>query len=214
MMTTRPECLVGHVVLDIELYRLDERLLVLPMQDIFQRISGDLAGLEGCYLYFDKRKYKWIRSGKTSGDGRDACFRGRGKKHEANATCKDQMRVHRLYREYPDSGVENLGAPEGNFDNLVMYCGMAYDKKMDTTPLRSRDATGSLFVWSDEVISELTKKGGDLKKFQLDAVAYLWEICYDLLLAKTDNVSMSPGFESLGLRVNNDNDKKRKRNAD
>ena len=33
MMTTRPECLVGHVVLDIELYRLDERLLVLPMQD-------------------------------------------------------------------------------------------------------------------------------------------------------------------------------------
>ena len=122
------------------------------------------------------------------------------------------MRVHRFYREYPASGVENLGAHEGNFDNLVMYCGMAYNKKMDTTPVLSQGATDSLFVWSNEVICELKKKGGDLKKFQLDAVAYLWEICYDLLLAKTDNVSSSPGFESLGLRVNND--KKRKRDAD
>ena len=33
---------------------------------------------------------------------------------------------------------------------------------------------------------------------------------YDLFLAKSDNLSTSPGFESLGLRVNN----KRKRKRD
>ena len=27
------------------------------------------------------------------------------------------------------------------------------------------------------------------------------ELCYDLLLAKHDNVSASPGFEALGLRI-------------
>jgi len=52
-------------------------------------------------------------------------------------------------------------------------------------------------------IGELKKKDGDLKKLQLDAIAYLWEISHDLLLPKHDNVSTSPGFESLGLRVNN-----------
>ena len=51
-----------------------------------------------------------------------------------------------------------------------------------------------------------------MKKLQLDAIAYLWEISYDLLLAKSENVSTSPGFESLGLKVNND--KKRKRSEE
>ena len=93
------------------------------------------------------------------------------------------MRVHRFYREYPASGVENLGAHEGNFDNLVMYCGMAYNKKMDTTPVRSQGSTDSLFVWSDEVICELKKKGGDLKSLSLmqlhtcgrSATTFFWQ---------------------------------------
>ena len=36
----------------------------------------------------------------------------------------------------------------------------------------------------------------------LNAIAYLWELCYDLLLATDENVSVSPGFEAFGLRVN------------
>ena len=82
-----------------------------------------------------------------------------------------------------------------------MYCGMAYDKHGNIAPLCSESADDSLFVWSKETIGEL-KKRGDVQKLQLHAVAYLWEICYDLALAKHDNVSESPGYESLGLRVN------------
>jgi len=58
------------------------------------------------------------------------------------------------------------------------------------------------------VTDELNKRG-DLRKLQLDAVAYLWELVYDLLLAKSENMSTSPGFESLGLRVNNERKRKR-----
>merc|ERR1712194_474902 len=94
-------------------------------------MNEDLAKLEGCYLYFDKEEYKWIRSVKTSGDGNDACFEGRGKKHKSNSRSKDQMRMHRLYRAYPAKGFNNRGAAEGTlFNNLVMYCGMAYDKRV------------------------------------------------------------------------------------
>ena len=66
-----------------------------------------------------------------------------------------------------------------------------------------------MFVWSDRTINEPERyakdRGGGaagLEKVQLDAVAYLWELCYDLLLSERCNVSKSPGLESLGLRVN------------
>ena len=90
---------------------------------------------------------------------------------------------------------------EGNFGNLVMYYGMAYDKYNNISLLCSKSTDDSLFVWTKETISEL-KKRGDLQKLQLYAVAYVWEVCYDLAWAKRDNVSESPGYESLGLRVN------------
>ncbi len=84
---------------------------------------------------------------------------------------------------------------------------MEYDKKTDLKPLCS----GSLFVWSKVTTLELEQRSCDLQKLQLDAVAYLWEIRYDLALVKYHNVSTSPGFESLGLRVNH---LKRKRDND
>ena len=44
-------------------------------------------------------------------------------KHQKNASSMEEMRMHPLYRKYPKRGVENVGAPEGYFDNLWMYCG-------------------------------------------------------------------------------------------
>ena len=96
-----------------------------------------------------------------------------------------------------------------------MFCGMAFDKKGEVGPLCSIGKEDSLFVWSDRVIAELKKRadqnGVSLQRMQLTAVAYLWEIYYDLMLAKSENVSDSPGAESLGLRVNNKDTRKRSR---
>eukprot|EP00584_Thalassiosira_punctigera_P016300 CAMPEP_0172573614 /NCGR_PEP_ID=MMETSP1067-20121228/136282_1 /TAXON_ID=265564 ORGANISM="Thalassiosira punctigera, Strain Tpunct2005C2" /NCGR_SAMPLE_ID=MMETSP1067 /ASSEMBLY_ACC=CAM_ASM_000444 /LENGTH=273 /DNA_ID=CAMNT_0013366221 /DNA_START=628 /DNA_END=1451 /DNA_ORIENTATION=- len=263
-------CLLGHVVDDLEVFDLSECLLRLPMNDIFRIITGDLGRLEGCYLYYDIKKHRWIRSGKTSGDGDNACFDGRGDTHKKNASSKDEMREHPFYVKYPMEGVENVGAPRGYFNNLNMYCGMAFDLKSDVTPLCTHGASDSLFVWSEEKMNELNdeagyenaddegrqetkppswasylkqpreylkdndkderdsslrslcthgasdslyvwseekmnelkRRGGNLQRLQLDAVSYLWEICHDLLLEKNSNVSISPGFESLGLRLN------------
>ena len=63
-------------------------------------------------------------------------------------------------------------------------------------------------------MEELKRRGGLLKKLQLDVIAYVWEMFYGLAMAdNTNNVSVSPGFESFGLRVNNVSDDK-KRNHD
>ena len=147
-------------------------------------------------------KRKWIRTGKVSGVGEDACFQGRENTHAKNARQINQMREHRFYREYPAKGVANIGGEEGCFENLEVYCGMAYDKKESVASLCSDGADESLLVWNKETVAILKERKGDLKENQLLAVSYLWELCYDLLLAKDDNVSTSPGFEALGLRPN------------
>ena len=95
-----------------------------------------------------------------------------------------------------------MGARNGYFDDLDTYCGMAFDRKLDLTPLHSANKADSLFVWSSGTMNELKARGGCLNKLQLVAVAYLWEFVYGLLLASCDDVSQEPGFEALGLRMN------------
>jgi len=201
-------CIFGHVVDDdLTTYGMDECLLCSPIfeDESFCEIDGDedLGALQGCYLYFYVKKMIWIRSGKTSGDGAKACFRGRVGTHKKNSGSVDEMKEHQFYALYPSKGAEEtIGKRKGYFDDLLMYCGMAFDPTDDVSNLCSSGESGSLFVWNEEVMKELKGKGGDLNKVQLDAVSYLWEICYDLLLAKSHNVSVSPGYESLGMRVN------------
>ena len=200
------KCLVGHIVDQVQSFRLDECLLVLPEDGDFRPISKDseLGNLEGSYLNFDQPKKKWVRSGKAAGRGQDACFIGRGNKHDKNARLIKEMINHRLYREYPVRGVENIGGNMGKYwDNLQVYCGMAFDRQGDVTPLCSSDGEKSLYVWSKQVTDELKKRDGSFQDSQLLAVAYMWELCDQLLLAKADNVSTSAGCESLGLTILN-----------
>ena len=198
------KCLVGHIVDQVQCFRLDECLFKLPEDGGFQLIEKDseLGKLEGLYLHFDQPKTKWVRSVKAAGRGQDACFIGRGNQHDKNAGVFKQIIDHRLYREYPARGVENIGSNMGNYwDNLKVYVGMAYDRKADVTPLCSSGEEKSLYVWNKQVSDELKKRDGSFQDNQLLAVAYMWEMCDELLLAKADNVSTSPGFESLGLAI-------------
>ena len=80
---------------------------------------------------------------------------------------------------------------------------MAFDKKeAESAKLCSIGDEDSLFIWSERTIDEIKRRSGTLQKLQLDAVAYLWEICYDMLIATEHNISESPGYEGLGLRKN------------
>ena len=79
---------------------------------------------------------------------------------------------------------------------------MAFDRAEDFLPLCSDGTENSLFVWTNTCTDILKQREGTLEDSQLLAIAYLWEIFNDLSLANCDNVSGSPGFESLGLRIN------------
>ena len=88
---------------------------------------------------------------------------------------------------------------------------MAFDSKGGVFTIYSGGSNDSVLVWSKESITGLKKRNGKLQTLQLEAIAYLWEIFRDLLLAKGENISISPGYELLGLRVNR---KKRKLDDD
>ena len=102
-------CLFGHIVSGITMYSLDECLLNLLLDDMFQIISRDLGKLEGCYLYYDEKRRKWIRSDKTSGEGEKACFEGRGAKHIDNSKSLEELTKHKFYMIYPAAAVKKLG---------------------------------------------------------------------------------------------------------
>ena len=95
-----------------------------------------------------------IHSDKTSGEGENACFEGCDTKHIDNSKSLEEMARHKFYRTYPAAAVENLGRPRGHFEQLGMYCGMAFDIK-EISALYSIDANNSLLVWRENCINEL-----------------------------------------------------------
>ena len=79
---------------------------------------------------------------------------------------------------------------------------MAFDRAEYVLLLYSESVENSLLVWCKQYTDILEQRDGSLQESQLVAISYLWEICGDILLAKHANVSTSPGFEALGLRMN------------
>ena len=95
------KCLIGQAVDRLEMFGVNECLLRYPgeilNEDVFFSISiapndSQLGSMEGDYLSYDTVRRKWIRSGKASGLGKDACFVGRNNTHARNARFTDQMR--------------------------------------------------------------------------------------------------------------------------
>ncbi len=128
-----------------------------------------------------------------------------GVKRNTKAKSIDEMRNSRFYRYYvSSSATTTLVKRKRYFEDLVFFCAMAFDPK-NVKAICAVDNEDSLFVWRSDFIEYLTEKARKrettLERMQLSAVAYLLEICYDLMLAHSENISDSPGFESLGLRM-------------
>jgi hypothetical protein len=196
-------CLAGHVVGDVGTSSCDDRLLALTHSKTFSKLDDDdeLNKLEGSYLYYDPAKDKWI-SGYASGLSTN--FQTRMKQHKTNSLSLDQMRGSKFYSYYHSKdSKQNLGVRNAYFENLDSYCAMAFNPK-NVSQMCSTNDVGSLFEWDEKFVQFLQKKAESkttsLKRMQLSAVGYLWEMCYDLMLARSDNISESPGFEGLGLR--------------
>ena len=168
---TAAMCLVGHIADDLDTYAIYEHPFVSPKEDMLEDMSKimsnlpsvhTLGQLESCYLFFDTKRKKWIRNGKTGGDGMETCSHGRGKEHAEHAKLVDQMKEHEFFRQCPAKGIPNLGGVGGHFQSLSIYCGMALNKKQDMASLCSNGGDDSLFVWSKQTIVELDKKEGNM----------------------------------------------------
>jgi hypothetical protein len=187
-------------------------LLQYPTQGVdnkFLVIVNDLLKAEGCYLYYDKIEHEWRRSGKVSDRG----FGDRHKDHWKNAKnsgSSTAAKQSKLYTEYPskESNLVRLGGESGEkcwkgyFEDLVLYCGIGFDRSRTVSGLIETDEGKGIFSWDKTVIDCLagsTKLGDTMSDRQLCMVAYLLELGYDLMISPKFNLSRMPGFEAAGL---------------
>ena len=63
----------------------------------FTKIDNTNCGREGCYLFYDKFKQRWIRSGKVA--GKTVNFQSRYKQHLSSA--RQRTRSSKFYTQYP-----------------------------------------------------------------------------------------------------------------
>jgi len=136
-------------------------------------------------LHHDKKKRIWIGSSIPAGEGEHAYFEGRSKKHIDNSKSLDGMVKYKFCRRYPVAGLKNLEKQMGILSSL--------ESIVEWHLIRRK--------WQHSALLMTTIVHGNFQKLQFDAVAYLYEICYDIMLIATEhNVSESLGFEGLGLR--------------
>jgi hypothetical protein len=152
----------------------------------FLVIVDDLLKTEGCYLYYDKIEHEWRRSGKVSDWG----FGDRHKDHWKNAKnngSSTSTKQSKLYTEYPskESNLVRLGVASGEicwkgyFEDLVLYCGIGFDRSRTVSGLIETDEGKGIFSWEKTVMDCLagsTKLGDTMRDRQLCMVAYLFQL--------------------------------------
>lgn len=185
----------GHAKVDMASAGVDTTLLH-PAK--FNNVDKDNEELEGVYLYMDADdNNKIIRSGKVFGRS----FKKRHAEHHKAAQLKrPEDRKKKFYQTYPLKTVHNPVADSirrGYFDNLRQVVALAVDRRRPSWRLALQD--GKIFVWPREVVEQLKKKKRNIEIEMMDALTLLIENAYDVCIAPRDNVSTSPGFESLGM---------------
>ncbi len=191
--------LVGHIAIDLESLTEADGLLAGHTANFFH--ASRFPDREGAYLYYDKNRGCFIRSGKVNGRGVSV----RDDEHLAGA--KGKSASSNFYHLYPssDSPRAKKRGKQGLFDNLEQIIAAAYDPSSDVAKQLDKDWTeGGLLILSEkekEVIraSLGKKKLTSMQKFHY-IVSYQFEFEYDLALIPGLNVLKSPGFESfLGI---------------
>lgn len=180
----------------------------------------ELSNAEGCYLHYDMKNAKWIRSGKVAGTSSDPKgILDRNDEHREKA--RNGGNGSKLYTEYPakDSsrakiGRENNVRPypwKAYFEDLALFCGVGFVRSeavvknlmLDCGAGETDDTATGIFSWDQHTIDALNQweKEGvtTLKDKQLHMIAYLLELGYDLMLDAEWNVSTMPGYEKFGL---------------
>ena len=174
------------------------------------RVKGLLGELHGAYGHLHEEDMR--RSGKvvrfTGGGG----FNKRNPEHKKCAELlTDADRNSGFYPSFPTRTSKHVveGLQLGWWDELeqVVLLGFDLKNKTATRALTNPSPTQSLLNWSAAdlvLIDEVNFRGATkIEEKQLHMVGYLFELAFDLMIARDDNVSKSAGFETpLGLFKN------------
>ena len=152
---------------------------------------------EGAYLYFDINRGVFIRSGKVVRRG----FKSRHDEHLAAS--KEEKSSSHFYFMYPSKEGKRKEKRNklGCFEHLTQIIGAGFDPASEPAMHVGKNyKEGGLLIMSKDdqqrIKSCLKKELKAVQKFQ-EVIAYLFEFGYDLALSPENNVSRSPGFESI-----------------
>ena len=112
-------------------------------------------------------------------------------------------KTSRFYSLYPHSEAKSSdNIRRGYWHHLNQYCGIGFSRKDGTEGIK--DIREGLFMWDESSVKRINKLKligcTNFNEKQLVMVGYALELVYDLMIAVSDNVSQSPGFEScLGI---------------
>ena len=156
------------------------------------------ASLQGCYLYREQGEdeNRWIRSGKSCGV--KCNFGDRHKQHRKGSLLLEE-KLSKFYLSYPCKSTNHVGSiRRGWFQDVHQYVGMGFNRQDQQAMKVICDEQQGLFEWKPHIyacLAQCTWRHQEMRNKQLNMVAYLLELFYDLCLSPLDNVSESPGFE-------------------
>lgn len=154
--------------------------------DNFAEINEDTPVLlQGGYLYFEKARQQWIRSGKVSGDKRGVIERGKEHADCAKDIFGQKQKGNRLYEAFYMTKWDT---------DLIKVCGVNWT-------LADQAEVGDLFHWSRKTICGLnrstkTPAGHDWTYHKPSMVAYMFEAVLSFALDGEFRISDGPGFET------------------
>jgi hypothetical protein len=190
--------LFSHVKEDLECLDATDSLLA-PIGNFLLATNAE-SQLEGAYLYADKNRGKWVRSGKVIGRS----FAVRGGEHAKAAwlkTSRDQ--ASKFYSSYPSKNAQlySTGGRRGWFENLEQCVALGFDRRQNGVITSLKEIVFLFDADSKVKVGRVNFAGtSSLEQKQLHMVGYLCELAYDLGLGLLDNVSSNPGFETcLGV---------------
>ena len=188
----------GHYTRDARSAASGAQLLRLPRGQYI--VSSSATGLVGSYLYHDDEEGKWKRAGKVLGATRDIPTR-HSEHEESSKLLRDQDRSSSFYTTYQHASRKATGK---SFADLSCYVGIGF--MYDDVRVRDTlcDIRTGPFVWSKNTLDcisrcKFTSGAAAVPVYvkQMHMLAYLFEFVTGLMISPADNVSRSPGFESV-----------------
>jgi hypothetical protein len=124
------------------------------------------------------------------------------KQHLARTKADINEDESRFYALYPSkmSSRSTSALKRGTFESLDAYVGVCFTYENIPGCFSGKHGLLEHTAEEEEWISNINFQGKSGEQKYMQMAAYLFELGYDLALAKVDNVSQSPGFEGCGLR--------------